>query len=83
MNETEYKQKDQDYINNFDSIQDDGSQENDLSYKITNMVETEEEMYKIYSILQRNTDINKNDLLKNLKLQDIYELFAPDYYSYF
>lgn len=71
------------YENNLDKNEDYLNYEESESETIKKMVEVEEEMYTIYSILQRNTNYNKNDLLQYLTLKDVYDFFEPDYRGLF
>ena len=63
----------------------DEDNEEDISLITKKMVEIEEEVYKVYLLLDKYREENKciSDILKYVELKDVYKLIYPDYEGLF
>jgi len=59
--------------------------EEDVSLITKKMVDIEEEVYRVYLILDKYREENKciSDILKYVELKDVYKLIYPDYEGLF
>ena len=65
--------------------EEDNQDEEDLSLITKKMVDIEEEVYRVYLILDKYREENKcvSDILKYVELKDVYKLIYPDYEGIF
>jgi len=68
-----------------DIYNEEDSQDEDISLITKKMVDIEEEVYRVYLILDKYREENKNisDMLKYVELKDVYKLIYPDYEGIF
>jgi len=65
--------------------EDDNEDEEDISLITKKMADIEEEVYRVYLILDKYREENKcvSDILKYVELKDVYKLIYPDYEGIF
>ena len=65
--------------------EDNQDNDEDISLITKKMVDIEEEVYRVYLILDKYREENKNvsDILKYVELKDVYKLIYPDYEGIF